>query len=82
MIFKSFKLTPWLMKPGGSMSHSQRLSDNPYLEPNQHNSSNIYFYIRSNIAISLSLELAKYLFNVGLAIKSLKALLALSTLAP
>ena len=31
-------LTPWLMEPGGSMPDSQGLSNNPYLEPNQHNS--------------------------------------------
>ena len=28
-------LTPWLMKPGGSMPHSQGISNNPYPEPNQ-----------------------------------------------
>ena len=30
-------LTPWLMEPGGSMLHSQGLSNNPYPEPNQLN---------------------------------------------
>ena len=31
-------LTPWLMEPGCSISHSQRISDNPYSELNQPNS--------------------------------------------
>ena len=33
------KLTPWLMEPVASMPHSQRLSNNPYPEPNQPNFS-------------------------------------------
>ena len=32
-------LTLWLMKPGGSMTHSQGLSNNPYPEQNQLNPS-------------------------------------------
>ena len=32
-------LTPWLMEPGGSMPHSQALTNNRYPEPNQPNSS-------------------------------------------
>ena len=35
----STQLTPWFMKLRGSMSHSQELSNNPYPEPNQPNSS-------------------------------------------
>ena len=31
-------LTPWLMEPGGSMPHSQGLSNNSYPESNQPNS--------------------------------------------
>ena len=31
------KLTPWLMEPGGSIPHSQGLSNNSYPEPNQPN---------------------------------------------
>ena len=31
-------LTPWLMEPGGSMPHSQGLSNNSYTQPNQPNS--------------------------------------------
>ena len=31
-------ITPWLMEPGGLKSHSQRLSNNAYPEPNQPNS--------------------------------------------
>ena len=38
------------MKPGGSMPHSQGISDNPYPDPNQPNSSYWYlFKISSNI---------------------------------
>ena len=32
------QLTPWLMEPGGSLPHSQGLSNNSYPEPNQPNS--------------------------------------------
>ena len=32
------QLTSLLMEPGGSMLHLQRLSNNPYPEPNQPNS--------------------------------------------
>ena len=31
-------LTPWLLEPGGSMPHSQWLSNNSYPEPNQSSS--------------------------------------------
>ena len=37
------KLIPLIMKTGDSMPHSQGLSNNPYPEPNQPNSS--YWYI-------------------------------------
>ena len=40
-------LTPWLMELGGSMPHSQGLSNNPYPEPNQPNSP--YWYLHSSI---------------------------------
>jgi hypothetical protein len=45
--------TLWLLKPGGSMLHSQGLSNNPYPEPNQPNSSSDthFFKIRSNIVL-------------------------------
>ena len=36
------KPTPWLMKPGGSMSHLKGLSNNSYPEPNQPNSTHWY----------------------------------------
>ena len=41
------------MEPGGSMTHSQGLSNNPYPEPNQSNSSyDAYFpNIHSNIVL-------------------------------
>ena len=32
-------ITPLLMKPGGSVPHLKGLSNNPYPEPNQPNSS-------------------------------------------
>ena len=35
----SFKLILWLMKPEGSMPHSQGFSNNSYFVPNQSNSS-------------------------------------------
>ena len=35
--FYVIKLTPWLMEPGGSMPHSQGLSNNSYPELNQPN---------------------------------------------
>ena len=54
------------MKPGGSMPHSQGLSNNSYPEPNQPNSR---------------LGLPKGLFPVGLLDKILKALVPSSILA-
>ena len=39
-------LTPWLMQPGGSMQHSQGLSNNPYPEPNQPNSPHWYLSLK------------------------------------
>ena len=35
--FRLNLLTPWPMEPGGSMLHSQGLSNNSYPEPNQPN---------------------------------------------
>ena len=34
-------ITPWLMEPGGSMPHSQGLSNNSNPEPNQPNSPHL-----------------------------------------
>ena len=50
-LFTLFALTPWFMEPGGSMSHSQRLSNNPYPEPNQQipRIDSYLFKIHSNI---------------------------------
>ena len=39
LVFSPFLLTPWFMEPGGSKLYSQELSNNPYPEPNQLNSS-------------------------------------------
>ena len=40
--WKKTLLATWLMEPGGSMPHSQGLSNNPYPEENQPNSSHWY----------------------------------------
>ena len=66
------------MEPGGSMAHSQGLSNNSYPEPNQPNSPS-----RSILMLSfhLRLGLPKGLFPVGLPVKILKALLPSSILA-
>ena len=45
------KLTPWLMEPGGSMPHSQGLSNNPYPELNQPNYPHL-FKVHSDIVPS------------------------------
>ena len=39
-------LTPWLMEPGGSMPHSQGLSNNSYPELNQPNSPHWYLSLQ------------------------------------
>ena len=39
-------LTPWLMEPGGSMPHSQGLSNNPNPEPNQPNYPHWYLSLQ------------------------------------
>ena len=36
------------MKPGGSIPHSQRLTNNPYPEPNQPNSTHWYLSLSTN----------------------------------
>ena len=65
------------MEPGGSMPHSQGLSNNHYPEPNQPIS------LRSILICSchLLLGLSKGIFPVGLLVKILKALLPFSILA-
>ena len=69
------------MKPGGSMPQSYGLSNNPYPEPNQPNSSIIliYIYLRSILLLSfhLCLGLRKGVFPVGVGLhaKILKAVL-------
>ena len=72
------------MEAGGSMTHSQRLSNNPFPEPNQPNSSYLFpIYIRSILILSshLRLGLPKGFFPVGSPVKILKALLASFILA-
>ena len=68
------------MAPGCSMPHSQGLSNNPYPEWNQPNSS--YCPLSTVILPSyIRLGLPKCLFSVGLPVKILKALLPSSILA-
>ena len=55
------------MESGGSVPHPQGLSNNPYLEPNQSNSSigNYFFKIHSNIVLRLGeLLLLLLLFDI------------------
>ena len=67
------------MEPGGSMPHSQGLSNNSYPEPNQ---PNYYLFLQGPLILSfhLRLGLPKGLFPVGLPVKILKALLPSSIL--
>ena len=72
------------MEPGGSMSHSQGLSNNSYHEPNQPfpRIDTYLFKIHSNIVLSSTPKPPqKGLFPVGLPVKILKALLPSSILA-
>ena len=70
------------MEPGGSMPHSQGLSNNSYPEPN-HFLVLMPISSRSILILSshLRLGLPKGLFPVGLPVKILKALLLSSILA-
>ena len=77
-------LTPWLTEPGGSMPHSQGLSNNPYPEPNQPNSNSLIPISSRSIQIlssHLRLGLPKGFFPVGLPVKIFEALLLSSILA-
>ena len=47
----SLVLTPGLMEPGGSILHSQGLSNNSYPEPNQPNSPHWYLSLPRSILI-------------------------------
>ena len=65
------------MEPGGSMLHSQGLSNNSYPEPNQlHSSYFTHIYLRSIRILSsyLRLGLSKGFFPADLPVKILKAL--------
>ena len=53
------RLTPWLMEPGGSMPHSQGLSNNSYPEPDQPNSP-VLIPIPLRSILILSFYLLKY----------------------
>ena len=51
MIMIIIIITPWLIEPKGSMSHSQGLFNNPYLESNQPipRIDTYFFKVHSNI---------------------------------
>ena len=66
------------MEPGGSMPHSQGLSNNFYTAPNQPNSPHWSILILSS---HLRLGLTIGLFPVGLPVTILKAFLPSSILA-
>ena len=68
-------LTSWFMKPGGSMPHTQGLSNNPYSEPTQANST---ISLRSILTLS---NFLKGSFPIGLPVKILKAVIPSSILA-
>ena len=71
------------MESGGSMVHSQGLSNNPYSNLNQPNYSDWHFFFKiySIIASNLHLDLPKDLIPVGLPAKILKVPLPSSILA-
>ena len=71
------------MEPGGSMPHSQGLSNNPHLSQiNPIPLINTYFFnIHSNIVLPSTSRLPTGLFPLDLTVKILKALLPSSILA-
>ena len=53
---QTYLLSPWLMEPGGLMPHSQGLSNIPYPDPNQPNSSYIcYIFVISVSSSSIQM---------------------------
>ena len=68
------------MEPGGSVPHSQGLSSNPYLQPNEFVLAPIYLRFFIILSSHLRLGLPKGLFPVGLPVKIFKALLPSSIL--
>ena len=71
----SFITTPWLMEPGGSMSHPQGLFSNPYELTKFH--VLIPISLKSILILSshLCLGLPKNILSAGVPVKNLKALL-------
>ena len=67
------------MESGGSMPHSQGLSNNPYPEPKQPNYP--HWYLSFQLSSHLHRGLPKGIFPVGLHVNILKALLLSSILA-
>ena len=65
------------MEPGGSIPHSQGLSNNSYPEPNQPNFPHWYLLFK----VHCNIVLPKGPFPVGLLVKILKTLLPSSILA-
>ena len=78
-----YQITPWLMEPGGSMPHTQGLSNNPILSRINPIPALIPISSKSILILSshLRLDLPKSLFPEGLRVKILKALLPSSILA-
>ena len=76
---KIYKLTLWLIEPGGSMQHLRGLSNNSYRKP--YILTLIPVSLRSILILFSHLHLPKGLFQVGLLVKILKALLLSSILA-
>ena len=70
-------LTPWLMEPGGSMPHSQGLSNIPFLNSIKPIPRIDTYFLRYILTLpsQLRLVLPKGLFPVGVPVKMLKALL-------
>ena len=65
------------MEPGGSILHSQGLSNNPYPEPNHSisRSDTCFFQFILILSSHLRLGLPKDIFPAGVPVKILKALL-------
>ena len=68
------------MEPGYPMPHLKGISNNPYPEPNQPNSSH-FFKVHSNNVLPSTPRPSQGLLTVGFSVKTFKALLPSSILA-
>jgi hypothetical protein len=82
-LVKFISLTPWFIKPVGSMPHSQGLSNNPYPKSKQPILVVIFISLRSILILysHLRLSLLKGLIPIGLPVKILITLLPSPILA-